>query len=442
MILGCMSGDSAGSSDSAPNTDSPEILQAQAELARHHVDQAQAIYNQIVAEDPNPPGQAYAGKAITDLLLLPGASAVSTLLTEQLDATHPVDANALIYADEGLLYWVVRGVPWEDEGSYKGVKSLISAQIPWSRERISGTRAFFEGITHPLNDATADLVALADSLAPIQADLGRALDDNQFESIYIPGLTFHSEQLDLFLGRSELYLLSAGVSGLRAGLYFMSAYTYDFNLDEALGSQAAQRQDPQPDWRLEDYAYAFLDARVLREVAAPERLLQARESAAQGLDSAIAAIAEGLENYQQTSIRWEQGDAAHAETFIELLGALRQSLFEPTLIPGSSPETTLDLSSFFEGGRTLDASIDWFERVVHPDIYITIETEDGGSIEVNAANWEITDDAAQTFFIDGIFDPPFESDADPPEVTALGDANAEFFETIFGSIYDRVEEVY
>src|SRR5690554_5908296 len=134
MILGCMSGeDSALDGEADVGANDPALMEAQAEFARHHVDQAQSIYNQIIAEHPNPPGQAFAGKAITDLLLLPGSAELSMPLINHLGATHALDANALIYADEGLLYWFVRGVPWEDQGSYEGVNSLISARLPWSQ---------------------------------------------------------------------------------------------------------------------------------------------------------------------------------------------------------------------------------------------------------------------------------------------------------------------
>lgn len=437
-----MSGDDALDGDGYdPSVELPELMAAQAELARHHVDQAQAIYNQIISEDPDPPGQAFAGKAITDLLLLPGAPAMSDLLVGQLNATHALDANTLIYAEEGLLYWVVRGVPWEDQGSYKGVNSLIAARLPWSQARLSGVQEFFEGITQSLNLATADLVVLADSMASIQADIERALADDYFDAIYIPGLTFHSEQLDLFLGRSELHLLSAAVSTARAGLYFMSAYAYDFSLDDVLGAQAASRLDPQPDWGFEDYAHAFLDSRLLRHVDSPERLLRAREALDAGLTSVSDAIREGLENHQQTSIRWEQGDRAYADTLLEFLEALQGSLFGPVMLPDSTPETTLDLSSFFEGGRTLNTSIDWFERV-ELNLTVSHQDEDGEWVEEAQTEWRVTDEAAQAFFIDGVFSPPFDADDEPPEFGAASRSGGEFFEAIFGSLLDRISEAF
>src|SRR5690554_6187875 len=198
MILGCMMGDDASyDGEFGADAETSQIMEAQGELARHRVDQAQAIYNQIISEQPNPPGKAFAGKAITDLLMLPGSAEVSALLVGHLGAAHPVDANALFYADDGLFYWVVRGVSWEDQGSYKGVRSLISARLPWSQERLSGTQNFFGGLSNSLNLATADLTQLADSMGSIQLDIERALQDEYFDSIYIPGLTFHSEQLDL-----------------------------------------------------------------------------------------------------------------------------------------------------------------------------------------------------------------------------------------------------
>lgn len=444
MILGCMMGDDAGyDGEFGADAETSQIMEAQGELARHRVDQAQAIYNQIISEQPNPPGQAFAGKAITDLLMLPGSSEVSALLIGHLGAAHPVDANALFYADDGLFYWVVRGVSWEDQGSYKGVRSLISARLPWSQEQLSGTQNFFGGLSNSLNLATADLTQLADSMGSIQLDIERALQDEYFDSIYIPGLTFHSERLDLFLGRAELQLLSATVAWVRAGLYFLSAYDYDFSLDDALGSQTPQRQDPQQGWGVEDYAHAFLDARVLRQVDSPERLLQAREALEGGLDSTMGAIRDGMGASWQTSIRWDKGNPAHAEQILGFLGALRASLAGPAVLPGSSPETTLDLSSFFEGGRVLDGSIDWFERVVDPEVIVSSQNDQGEWVETEYVEWVITEDAAQAFFLDGVFDPAFETRADAPTIEVIDDKSGdEYFDAILGPLLDRMNEVF
>lgn len=444
MILGCMSGEDAGLEDGANvGGGDSALMQAQAEFARHHVDQAQSIYNQIIAEHPNPPGQAFAGKAITDLLLLPGSAELSMPLINHLGATHALDANALIYADEGLLYWFVRGVPWEDQGSYKGVRSLISARLPWPQERLAGVQAFFTGITQPLNLATADLVQLADAMASIQDDIARALEDDYFDSIYIPGLTFHSEQLDVFLGRSELHVLSAMVSAARAGLYFVSAYDYDFSLDEALGTQTIQRLDPQPDWVFSDYAFAFLDSRVLRQVDKPERLLQARGALDSALDSLILALRAGQNGAHQTTLRWADGDPAYADAVLDLLAALRRALVEPTAIPAANPPTTVDLSPFFEGGRVLDSSIDWFERKVDPDVIVQSQGEDGQWVDEEYVHWEVTEDAVEAFFLNGVFDPPLATLEDAPKLEALdGEAGSQYLDDIFGPFIDRVNEAF
>src|SRR5690554_12190 len=444
MILGCMAGEDAGLEDGSDvGGNDSALMQAQAEFARHHVDRAQSIYNQIIAEHPNPPGQAYAGKAISDLLLLPGSPELSALLVAHLDATHMLDANALLYADEGLLFWAVRGVPWEDQGSCKGVRSLISARLPWPQERLAGVQAFFTGITHPLNLATADLVQLADAMASIQDDIARELEGDYFGPVYFPGLTFHSEQLDVFLGRSELHLLSAMVSAARAGLYFVSAYDFDFTLDEAVGTQAEQRLDPQPDWVFSDYAFAFLDSRVLRQVDKPERLLQARGALDSALDSLISAVRAGQNDAHQSTIRWAQGDPAYAEAMLELLAALRRALVEPAAIPGARPSTTVDLSSFFEGGRVLDGSIDWFERTVDPDTGVLVQGEDGFWVTEEWVEWKPSEDAVQAFFLDGIFDPPLATLEDAPEVDALdSEASSQYLDSILGTFIDRVSDAF
>lgn len=444
MLVGCMAGEDVGLDDGAgAAAGDSALMQAQAEFARHHVDQAQSIYNQIIGEHPNPPGQAYAGKAISDLLLLPGSPELSELLVEHLDATHALDANALLYADEGLLFWAVRGVPWEDQGSYMGVRSLVSARLPWPQERLAGVQAFFTGITHPLNLATADLVLLADAMASIQDDIARALEDDSFDAIYIPGLTFHAERLDVFLGRSELHLLSAMVSAVRAGLYFVSAYDFDFTLDEALGRQLEQRLNPQPDWEFSDYAYAFVDSRVLRQIDAPERLLWARDALDSALDSLISALRTGLYHTPQTTIRWADGDPAYAEALLDLLGALRLALVGPAAIPGSTPPTRLDLSSFFEGGRVLDGSLDWFERTVDPEAGVLVQGEDGFWVTQEAVEWKPTEDAVQAFFLDDVFDPPLATLDDAPQVDALdSEASSQYLDAILGEFINRVDEAF
>src|SRR5699024_9928844 len=103
----------------------------------------------------------------------------------------PLDTNAALYADEGFLYWFTRGAPWEDQGPYSGIRTLISARLPWPASRMESTRAFFSGLTTPLNDATGDLVRLADQMESVQADLDRAIEAESFDIFYLPGALFH-----------------------------------------------------------------------------------------------------------------------------------------------------------------------------------------------------------------------------------------------------------
>jgi hypothetical protein len=426
--------------DPTPASTDEQLLEAQAQLARHDVEGAQAIYNQIIARHEQAPGAAYAGKALTDLLLLPGSEATTKILVDHLGATSGIDANDALYAEEGFLYWQVRGVPWTDEGTYTGIRSLISNELPWSKDRLSSFRLFFTGQQTPANNMMDDLVALADATAQIENDLQRALDDPEFELIYIPGRTFHYDELNLLLGRAELNLLSSVLAASRASIYFLAAYEHDWTLDGALGSQASIRQQPTTEhqrdgWETSDYTLEYLDSRLAREVRDPLRLREARTALNASLASSVEAIRLGLDAEADTSIRWRQGDRGYALELIDVLEAVRNSLYGPTELPGSTPKTTMDLSPFFDDGRSLDPDIRWFERI-NP-------TDETGDMISTGAYWQLTDAAQQAFFVDGIFEPSFQvGEAGFPSLKIDDERARKFRQSTTGEVENDVENAY
>ncbi|MFP4600572.1 MAG: hypothetical protein ACLFVJ_20120 [Persicimonas sp.] len=410
------------------------LLEAQAHLARHDVERAQSTYAGIIAENDQPPGAAHAGKAVCDLLLLPGSSAFSDMIVEHLGATSPVDtgdADQIIYADEGYLYWLARGVPWTDEGDYAGIRSIMSDQLPWEAERLASLGSFFTDLSTPGNDIVDDMLPIATALAQIESQLQLALDDPEFEWIYIPGRTFHYDKLDLILGRSELDLIASTLAMSRGSIYFSAAYEHPWTLDEALGSQPQAGDEPREGWTRVDYAADYFSTHMARELREPAHLREARSAFDEGLEHSAAAIRAGINYDAETTLSWHRAETSYARELIEFIEAVRQSLYGPELLPGSTPETTMDLSRLFSEGRTLDPEIPWLEPVAaEPDA------------EEAIARWKISDRARQAFFVDGIFEPSFDVDEGGPELDINSERTREFRRSVTGDIEGDVEDAY
>lgn len=442
MALLCLSGcamqdDAALSADHTWGAESPLLLEARAALAEHQVDRAQSLYNQALARGARPPGHAYAGKAITDLLLLPGTPAALQLLQATLNAQDTFDANAALYADEGLLYWFARAVPWEDKGSYAGIRTLIARRLPWAATRLESARTFFDALERPLSLAATDLEQLADAMTQIEEDLARAVAAPDFDLLYIPGSVFHAEGADLLLGAAELHLISGLVSLGRAAIYFAAAYDFEASLDALLGSQRAQRETPRSGWDYADYAWSLLDEHLLRAVASPARLGKARAALEQSLTSFIRTIEVGQTQSVQTSLRWQNADPGYTEALGKTLRALRAALHEPTLLPGATPPTTLDLRAFFDTGRTLDPAIPWFER------HDTTPGTMSHAPDAATAAWELRPEATRAFLIEDVFHPPFDPDQNPPTLAATQPTRLDaFVEDVFGPVLRKFAASY
>ena len=75
-----------------------------------------------------------AGVAITSIMLLPYSDASTRLITNHLGGLDALDAQGdVIWGDQGLAYFISRGVAWDDSPSTAGLKTLLVDRLPWSR---------------------------------------------------------------------------------------------------------------------------------------------------------------------------------------------------------------------------------------------------------------------------------------------------------------------
>ena len=418
---GCSTSLEEASGDAAATSREARLLGAQRYLADSEVDRAQGVYAELLTNDPKD-GEAAAGKAMCDLLLLPGSNAAGRLATGYLAADGPIDANALLYEEGGYFYLASRGVPWEDSGEYVGMKTLLAERLPWSKEHLSDLHAFTRLLDEPFDKAAGELVAIADGLAQVEREIEIALGDERFETLTIPGEVFDQPDLDLVVGKSDLAVISSAVGAARGVLYFTAAYRHDWT-----PSEATVEGDPS---HVIEHAVSYLDPRLLREVARPAEL----DSARGAFDAAIVDLRESIKAAESaptgTVVSWGNLPESDVQRLLEVLSALRDALHAPTDIPYTEPATTLDLSSFFEGGRVLPAEnasgdpVNWF----------TAGDSGGGTV---------ADTALQRFFVDGVFEPTFQVGSDPPPMLQLRSSSPEDLPATVGGEFSRdVEESF
>ncbi|RVU45739.1 hypothetical protein EA187_08205 [Lujinxingia sediminis] len=352
-----------------PGEPVPSLGEAEQALIAHDVAAARAMYQERLELNPAD-GDAAAGRAICDLLLVPGMVEVGRLLTESLGAAEPLNAADVIYGNEGLLYWASRGARWADDGQYQGIRSLLAPELPWELEELTSITRFVEGLDEPGDTLARHLVSIANALGGLDAQLQVAIDDPDFVRFYVPGEVFHDPSLSLTLGRAELATIQAALQVVRAALYALSAYEHRWTLEGAFG---AWRQDVNLDderyvagYTPTDYTVSYLDARLFRRVAQPDRLQASRTSLREALSRARDALRMGLTSEVQTTLRWEQPTVENIQRIDELFSALTGALYEPTALPYSDPAVVLNLSPFFEGGRTLPPEMSWMVRTEDP----------------------------------------------------------------------------
>jgi hypothetical protein len=284
------------------------------------------------------------------------------------------------------------------------------------------------------------LVAVADSMQPIYDDLDVALQDSSFGAFYLPGTVFFEDELSLDLGKSEVAFLRAGIGLVRSGIYFAAAYDSTWTLDEAFGSRwetvAADPQDLNfvEGYTYDDYVQQFLSERLARSIRQPGRLGDSRDA----LRGALANVRAGLEfgidrvesNEADRELSFADSDLDEARDVIDLVQAVEDSLYQPTAIPFTEPDVAMDLSVFFEDGRTLDPELDWLERVVIVDEF--------GEI----SSWELTDPATEAFFITGVFTPEFTADNQPTLEIGSATSESTLIDTLVGDLTNTIESTY
>jgi hypothetical protein len=344
------------------------------------------------------------GKAITDLLMMPGITPVRDLLGEHLGAERAqrFDVVELLYTDEeGLLFLVSRGTPWVGEGQFAGIRSIIEPRLPWESDRLESQDAFVAGLDEPVDAAMLDVVRIADTLQVVEDDLGEALDDPNFQSYYLPGEVFHDRALSLQLGRSEVHALRGVVSIVRGALYLVAAYQHDWTLARAFGSFFDEEVVGNPDhpdyvegWTRGDYARAYLDRRLGRAVRDPGLLASAQRAMGRGFASLSSSIDVGLQAPRDFTLQFNAlGDTERRELdeLARVLDGISNAFYGPTSIPNTEPATTLDLSVFFrEEGRVLPEERDWLVR------------EEPMPDGPEQATWSLRDEAIQEIFVDGV----------------------------------------
>ena len=443
--VGCGSDDAMGGFDEAPGTDpvvdSP-IQRAVAAMFDHDLARARALFAEA-REGRGERGRAAAGHAVTSLLLLPFSAEVDSLLVDHLGASSGLGDGSLLYGEQGLLYYLSLGTPWDDADGLVGIQTQLRDEIPWTDAQMESPAAFVAGLDSPVSELTDDLASLGDALGRIEDDLQAALDDPDFRFLFVPGQAFHDDDLSLFLGRAELSIVHALVSASRGAIYFVASYEYDFTLEQAFGERWQQViDDPaaHPDtfvegWTYDDYVNHFLDGQLFREVRSTIYLSQAGRSFQSAVHHLGAALeyAFDLDDNQRVGGRedtldWSAADPTAAEEIVEVLDAIERSFDGPTVIPRSFPSTTMDLSVFFDGGRVLPEGTPWLERRAIDPEYEEYQ------------EWYFTDAAYRSFFIDGVFDPGFDPD-NPPEIRFTGDTET-FGDDIAAGFTRDVEDAY
>lgn len=433
--------------EAAPAGDAPaefddQFREAEQRLATHRVDEARDKYARILRDYPDS-GEAAAGLGFTELLLLAEMNEVTDLLIDHLGANRGVDANSLLFAEEGYLYWASRGVRWrEDDEQYDGIRTLLADEIPWDEERLDSLVAFVDGLDQPVDQTLRQLITVANALSGIDHAFKTALEDPEFVRLYVPGEVFHDSRLTLRLGRSELALFRAGIALFRSAVYFIAAYEQAWNLEEAFGEwrQTVALDDERyvEGFEAIDYTFDYLDDHLFRDINASDRLAASRSALREAISHSRDAIRSGLERRSSTTLQWDAVEEETAMAMDHFLEALGDSLDGPTSIPFSEPATTVDLSVFFDEGRVLDEEIDWFLETP-----VEQSDSDGGELEeVEWPRWAINDEAVDAFFFDGVFEPTPEENNGPTVKLGVAGTPEDVVSVLFGPYRSKLEEVY
>lgn len=442
LSIGC--GADAGASFSSGGTSEGDFARALEALAEHRVREAHDTYTSLL-ERSTGDGRAAAGKAVTDLMLLPSSAPANELWTEHLGASGELDIVEVFYADEGYLYWLSRGVRWDGDGDYAGIRQLLVDRLPWSEEQLDSREAFVEGRTRPVGEAIETIERLTTRLERIESTIDLVLADDDFDVFILPGQALQEESLTLRLGPSEFALLGAAVAASRAVLRFASAYVYDWTLRQAFGSRWQQKAEADggdhPEWEAWDYTIDYLDARLGRQLReqSDRHLTAAREASSRAISYLTTSIDRGRTQRFEGALRWSEVDLDYVRRLRDVLAAVREALRESTDIPSTDPSVRLDLSVFFESGRTLDSEIDWWRAESQNR---EPNDTDGMASETNV-QWRWNERALQQWAVEGVVDPSFDVGSDDtPELTIGGDAWNNFRSTLVGPTRRAFEDAF
>ena len=345
-LSGCAA-DMAGSALDVNNASptGPPMDDGRASLYRNDLVGAQAEFDRLRAAGS---GYGAAGYAVTSLLLLPYSPAVTRIITAHLGASDAIDRQGdVLWGDRGLVYFIARGVAWEDTPQTAGIKTLLVDRLPWSRQQLDSVDGFVDGLDRPVALLATDLAPLADELASISDDLTAAVEDAEFSTFFLPGQVFYDTSLDLTLGKSELSLLRGVLRGAEAGLRFFAAYDHGWTLERALGTSVwepviADPEDPDHVVGAEviDYRVAHVNESLGRSVAESAHL----DDAAAALEAALVSFAEGLDfgisQTTTTTLTWRNADAMVASQYAEFVRALAASMGDATELPYTEPPQT------------------------------------------------------------------------------------------------------
>lgn len=371
-----------------------------------------------LADAPRQDRRAMAGLAIVEVLALPMSTELNDVLSGSLGATRSV-TNDLIYGEDGLLYLVSRGVPWEDGESLAGIRTILGEELPWQRERLESSDAFFSGLREPVDLLADRLVALANG--PIQRAREAAADALQggltFEPFVVPGTVFFDMNLELSIGPSEVALLDAVLAAGQAAVHAIAAYENAWTLERAFGTTVWHEvlEDIEHPLHVEgasveDYQIAHLNEHVLRAVRSSEHLSTSQDALAEAFGQLATSLRLAVTTTgTPATLDWSTVTNEVLTDLAEVAEAFQAGVRGSSTIPHTEPQLTVDLTPLFSPGRVLPPDVDLIQSV---EIMDELGTTTGS---------EINDEAFE-LLIDGLFDPP--PGMDGPVLTTVDDLGA------------------
>jgi len=462
LIGGCGAavGDAAhGSGDAGPAD--PDFEKASVQLANHDVEAARSTYSRILEERPDS-GKASAGKAVTELLLIPGSEPMNELLQNHLGATGGFDAQAIIYSEDGYLYWLEQGASWEGRDS-PGIKDVLADRLPWEGDRLDSLSTFMAGLDRSVGAARKDFLDVIDDIGSmkdrttnlhrIESHIQVALDSDEFERFVLPGQTFRDYRLTLKLGKSELAVIGATLAATRGLAHYLAAQQYRWSLDQAFAKQCDVYDGTIGEgWTSWDCTVKFIDARWFRGLAddvARRELRNSRDAFDEALRFARRVIEFGLERRDERTdltLDWRSVDPEFARNLKSFIVAVRSSLETQRELPFTEhPDPDVgtveaDFSQLFTDGggtlgRRLESSTEWLARSEQDDA-------SGGP------SWNVSEAAVQQYFVEDVFEPGFDLTDDQhlelgrELIGEDGNRFSEQMEALFEELSSAVEDSY